>query len=381
MPGSTITRLSDELQVVLLNEIYSISTDFVLVLDDYHLITNQTIHQFLALLVEHMPPQMHLVISARADPSLPLARLRARSELCELRAAELRFSEGESADFLSRVMGTALGADDIAALAGRTEGWAVGLQLAALSMKEQDDRSAFIQAFAGSSRYILDYLLEEVLERQPAPVQEFLLKTSILERMCGPLCDTLLGGGQPLSVDGDVQGWHTSSQRILEHLETSNLFVMPLDDRREWYRYHRLFADILQKQLVDRHSDSIPGLHSRASEWYRQNGEQAAAIEHALQAGEMSKSVGMIERHAETALQRGEMATLLGWLDRLPESSIDERPYLDLISATCQIFSGYSQEIIYPLLERVERELVQYGRELGYPACISGDLRDAVPAG
>lgn len=357
-------RLSDELQVVLLNQIYLISTDFVLVLDDYHLITNQSIHKFLAFLVEHMPPQMHLVISARADPSLPLARLRARSELCELRAADLRFSEAESADFLSRVMGITLSADQIAALAGRTEGWAVGLQLAAVTMKEQDDHSGFIQAFAGSSRYILDYLLEEVLERQPEPVQEFLLKTSILDRMCGPLCDALLGGEPLLSGVEESQLWYTSSQPILEHLEASNLFVMPLDDRREWYRYHRLFADILQKQLILRYPDSIPGLHSRASEWYLQNGGLAEAIEHALETDEINRSVSLIERHAETALLRGEMATILGWIDRLPEGCLRDYPYLDLISTTCQIFSGYSQEIIYPLLERVERELTQYGSEL-----------------
>lgn len=366
--GIDALRLSEELQILLLNQIYSISSDFVLVLDDYHLITNHSIHRFLAFLVEHLPPQMHLVISARADPSLPLALLRARSELCELRAAELRFSEQESADFISRVMGIELNAGDISALAQRTEGWAAGLQLAAVTMKEQDDRSGFIEAFTGSSRYILDYLLEEVLERQPVQVQEFLLNTSILESMCGPLCDALLGEKRGLSSveTGNSKAviWYTSSQSILNHLEATNLFVIPLDDRREWYRYHRLFADILQKQLTLQHPDRTPGLHIRASEWYLQSGKFADAIEHSLAAGDVSRSASLIERHAETALMRGEMATILGWFDRLPEGSLQDYPYLDLISAACQIFSGYSQEIIYPLLERAERDLTQYGREL-----------------
>jgi LuxR family maltose regulon positive regulatory protein len=220
---------------MLINSLTTIPADFVLVLDDYHVVEQQPIHDALTFLLDHLPPQMHLVIASRADPPLPLARLRTRSQLTELRAADLRFTPDEAAAFLNQAMGLSLSPEDVAALEARTEGWIAGLQLAALSMQGRDDIPGFIAAFTGSQHYILDYLVEEVLQRQPESIQAFLLQTSILERMTGPLCDALTDTG-----DG---------QTMLDRLEHANLFIAPLDDERHWYRYHRLFADFLRARL------------------------------------------------------------------------------------------------------------------------------------
>src|SRR3712207_627433 len=224
---------------------------------------------------------MHLVIATREDPHLPLARLRARGQLTELRASDLRFTLSEAAEFLNSVMGLGLSAEDIAALESRTEGWIAGLQLAALSMRGREDVSGFIRAFAGDNRYVVDYLLDEVLQRQPERIRSFLLMTSILERLSGPLCDVVTG------QDG--------GREVLEALERGNLFVVPLDDRRRWYRYHHLFAEVLLAHLMAEQPDQVPTLHRRASEWYEQNGSADDAIRHALAAGDFERAADLVE--------------------------------------------------------------------------------------
>ena len=248
----------------LLNDLSAIANDVVLVLDDYHVIDARDVHDGMAFLLEHLPPQIHLVIASRADPALPLARLRGRGELVEIRAADLRFTPDEAAAYLNEVMGLQLRAQDVTALEGRTEGWIAALQLAALSMQGRDDVAGFIAGFAGDDRYIVDYLVEEVLQRQPEHVRSFLLQTSILDRLSGSLCDAVTG------QDG--------GKAKLAALERGNLFLVPLDDRRRWYRYHQLFADVLQAHLLDEQPDDVPDLHRRASAWYEQNGEPSEAI-------------------------------------------------------------------------------------------------------
>ncbi|MBZ0297069.1 MAG: LuxR family transcriptional regulator, partial [Anaerolineae bacterium] len=225
----------ESLLTALLNEIMTISGDFVLILDDYHILDNQSIDSGVAFLIEHLPPQMHLVITTREDPQLPLARLRVRGQLTEIRAADLRFTPAEAAGFLNQVMNLELSADDVAALEARTEGWIAGLQLAALSMQGQKDISHFIQSFTGTHHFVLDYLVEEVLHQQSEDIQAFLLYTSILDRMCGPLCDAVL------------QDDAYSGQQILEAIQQANLFLVPLDNERRWYRYHHLFGDLLRQ--------------------------------------------------------------------------------------------------------------------------------------
>src|SRR5512135_1582432 len=248
---------TESILTTLLNDITTISDSFILVLDDYHVIDSQPVDKAITFLVEHLPPQMHLVIATREDPTLPLARLRARSQLTELRAADLRFTPSEAAEFLNQMMGLNLSAENIAALETRTEGWITGLQLAALSMQGRSDTASFIKAFTGSHRFVLDYLAEEVLHRQPKHVLDFLLQTAILDRLSGPLCDAVTA--------------RNDSRAMLESLERGNLFIVPLDDQRRWYRYHHLFADMLRSRLIDEPPDEVSRLHRRASLWYEQN--------------------------------------------------------------------------------------------------------------
>ena len=254
---------------LLLNDVTMFSDRFVLVLDDYHLVETPAIHTALTFLLDHLPPQMHVMITSRSDPPLPLARWRVRRQLAEIRAADLRFTPAEAAAFLNRVMGLNLSAADIAALETRTEGWIAGLQLAALSMQGHGDVEGFIRSFTGSHAYIVDYLAEEVVQRQSSELQAFLLQTSILDRMCGPLCNAVLA--------------RTDSQATLETLRRGNLFVIPLDDERRWYRYHHLFAEVLHARLRDTQPEAMPVLHRRASEWCEQNGLLVDAIQPSVQ--------------------------------------------------------------------------------------------------
>lgn len=301
----------------LLNEAAAIPDHFILVLDDYHLLESKQVDEALSYLIEHQPQQMHLVIATREDPSLSLARLRARDHLTELRAADLRFTPAEAAEFLNRMMGLNLLDEDITALENRTEGWIAGLQLAALSMQGLQDTTGFIKSFTGSHRFVLDYLVEEVLERQPEQIQTFLLCTSILDRMCGPLCDAVLRDSSH------------PAQETLEYLEHANLFIIPLDSERRWYRYHHLFGDLLRQRLGKNFSQTeIAELHLRASEWYEQDGQMFDAFHHALAADDFDRAARLAESAWQGMERNFQTAAWLGWVKKLPDEAIRSRPRL-----------------------------------------------------
>lgn len=312
---------------------------FILVLDDLHLVTLPPIYDGLTFLLDHMPAQMRLVIATRADPPVPLARLRARGQLTELRQSDLRFALDEAAEFLNHVKGLGLAAESVSALAARTEGWIAGLQMAALALesmlaRQHGDPASFIRAFAGSHRYVLDYLVEEVLQRQPPDVQQFLLQTSVLERLCGPLCDAVLASeNHPSPV--------AHSQTLLEYLERANLFVVPLDDRREWYRYHRLFADLLQQRLQQSCPDLALSLQLRASVWCAQNGLMAEAIDYALAAQDFQRAAYLVDQAAQATLMRSEVTTFLRWMQALPDAWVRQYPSLCIYYAWALLMSGY----------------------------------------
>ncbi|HMR99090.1 MAG TPA: LuxR C-terminal-related transcriptional regulator [Anaerolineales bacterium] len=307
---------TESILTALVNEITSIPNDFTLVLDDYHLTDSKSVDDALAFLIEHLPPQMHLIITTREDPSLPIPRLRARNQLTEIRAADLRFTPSEAAEFLNQVMGLNLAANEVTTLETRTEGWIAGLQLAALSMKGQEDVHGVIQAFAGDHRYIVDYLVEEVLRRQPESIRNFLLETSILDRLSGSLCDAVTN--------------QTESKSKLEQLQRGNLFLIPLDDKREWYRYHHLFADVLRMHLTAERSNQVSTLHTRASEWYEQNNLTADAIRHALAGEDLERTAKLIERVLPVMRQSRQEPTLLGWLKTLPDELFHTHPVLNV---------------------------------------------------
>jgi LuxR family maltose regulon positive regulatory protein len=300
----------------LLNDLGAITGDIVLVLDDYHVIDARDVQDAMAFLLDHLPPRLHVVIASRTDPALPLARLRARGELVETRAAELRFTPDEAAAYLNEMMGLELTARDVAALEGRTEGWIAALQLAALSMQGRDDLAGFIAGFTGDDRYVVDYLAEEVLQRQSDRVQTFLLQTSILGRLSGPLCDAVTGQG--------------GGKAMLEALDRGNLFLVPLDDRRRWYRYHHLFADVLQARLLDEQPDQVPDLHQRASAWYQQNGEPAVAIGHALAGGDFERAADLVELEIPAMSRTRQEAMVRGWLEVIPDEVVRVRPVLSV---------------------------------------------------
>jgi len=326
----------------LINEVAATPDPFALVLDDYHMIEAEAIHDALTFLLDHQPSQMHLVIATRADPPLSIARLRGRGQVTELRQTDLRFALDEAAEFLNRVMGLELSTDDVAALASRTEGWIAGLQMAAVSMQGQEDVAGFIQAFTGSDRYILDYLVEEVLQRQPESAQTFLLQTAILDRLTGPLCDAVIGS-PPLVGEGQGEG---SGQAALERLERANLFIVPLDNERSWYRYHHLFADLLRQRLRQTQPDLAPKLHRRASAWYEQNGLTAEAIDHAMSAGDFERAARLIEQAAEQTMMRSEVATFLSWVEALPDELVHARPLLHAYQAGMQLMSGRPVQVV-----------------------------------
>jgi LuxR family transcriptional regulator, maltose regulon positive regulatory protein len=303
----------------LLNEITTVPDRMMLVLDDYHVLDAHPVDRALAFLLEHLPPQLHLVITTREDPQLPLGRLRARGHLTELRASDLRFTPAEAAEFLEGVMGLDLSAHDIARLESRTEGWIAGLQLAALSMQGHQDVTSFIKSFSGSHRFVLDYLVEEVLRRQPERARSFMLRTAILDRLSGPLCDAVTE-----REDGG---------RMLDALERSNLFVVSLDDERHWYRYHHLFAEVLQARSLEEHPDQVAELHRRASVWYEQNALPFEAIRHAFAAEDLERAAGLVELAARAMLANRQEERFLGWLKALPAELVKLRPVLNVYYA------------------------------------------------
>ena len=315
----------------LLNDLGTTAGDIVLVLDDYHVIDASGMQGGMAFLLDHLPPWLHVVIASRADPALPLARWRARGELAEIRAADLRFTPDEAAAYLNQMMGLQLTAQDVAALEARTEGWIAALQLAALSMQGRDDVTGFIAGFAGDDRYVVDYLVEEVLQRQPDHVQAFLLQTCILGRLNGPLCDAVTGQG--------------GGKAMLEALDRGNLFLVPLDDRRRWYRYHHLFADVLHARLLDERPGQVPDLHRRASAWYEQNGEPSVAIGHALAAEDFGRAADLVERAIPAMRITRQEATVHGWLKALPDEVVRVRPMLSFAVAGALLTGGEPEEV------------------------------------
>ncbi len=356
-------RPLDSTLTSLINELVAIPSGFALVLDDYHLIEAQPIHQALTFLLEHLPPQMHLIIASRVDPPLPLALLRTRNQLVELRATDLRFTPEEVVTFLKRTMDLELSPQEVEALEARTEGWIAGLQLAALSMQglAAGQVADFVAAFSGSHRHVIDYLADEILAQQPPEIHDFLCQTSILDRLTAPLCDAVLNGGtalpgEPGNTDNNPSSHRpanslASSQEILEYLDRANLFLVPLDHRREWYRYHRLFADFLRGHLQADMPGRVPELHRRASRWYEQEGLLPAAVSHALAAKEFTRAAGLIERAIEPAMMRGELATVLGWLNALPDPVLGGHPLLCVYHALVLLYSGHPLEDIKSRLQ------------------------------
>jgi LuxR family maltose regulon positive regulatory protein len=350
------------LLTTLINDLAEASQPLLLALDDYHVITSPAVHGALTFLLEHLPPNLHLVIGSREDPPLPLARLRARGQIAELRAADLRFTPAEAAEFLRDIMGLALDADAIATLEARTEGWIAGLQLAALAMQNRADQSGFIAAFAGSNRFVIDYLASEVLDQLPEHLRVFMLRTSILERMCGPLCDFVTEiENEELKIANNATELHNSqfsilnSQLFLEELERANLFLIALDDQRRWYRYHQLLADVLRERLLrELASAEVDALHRRAMRWFEQAGLLAEATQHALAAGDFAHAADLIEHSALTMALEGQQATVASWLDALPQALRHERPRLVLAQAGIHGSNG-DFAAVAALLQQAER--------------------------
>ena len=326
----------------LLNDLGALTDDLVLVLDDYHLIDSREVHEGVEFVLDHAPPLLHLVLATRADPSLPLARLRARGHLVEARAAELRFTSDEASAYLTGAVGLALTPEDVAALEERTEGWIAALQLAALSMEGRDDVSDFIAGFTGDDRYVVDYLVEEVVQRQSDRVQAFLLQTSVLNRFTGPLCDAVTG--------------HSDGKAMVEELDRGNLFLVPLDGRRRWYRYHHLFADVLHARLLDERPDLVPELHRRASAWFEEVGEIAEAVDHALAAEDFEHAADLVEKASTVMRRERREATLRGWLEKLPEELFATRPVLSMDYVGALMSTG-EIEGVEARLRDVERSL------------------------
>ncbi len=317
----------DEVLTALLNDLAAMAQKLILVLDDYHVIETPAIHQALTFLLERLPHQLHLVITSRANPPLPLARLRGRGELSELRAADLRFTAAEAGAFLQGFSHYVLSPDDLALLAERTEGWIVGLQLAALSLDQRADVAGFVQNFSGSNVFILDYLVEEVLAQHSPANQTFLLYTSILERMCGPLCDALLGERSA-----------PPARLLLQELDQANLFIIALDEERYWYRYHHLFAGMLQQRLRQAAPERIAELHGRASLWFEAQGLLDEAVAHARYAGDLPRVTRLMEQEIRSLIMRGFFDTANRWLVTLPETLIQQRPRLLIAQAWLRLF-------------------------------------------
>jgi len=333
---------SEAVLTSLINEITVIPDKAILVLDDYHVIDSQPVHDALAFLLDNLPPQLHLVIATREDPPIQISRLRVRGQLTEIRALDLRFTSTETAEFLNRVMGLNLSGEDIVALETRTEGWIAGLQLAAISMKGHKDASEFIESFSGSNRLVLDYLIEEILDQQPDHIRSFLLQTAMCARFTASLCDALTG--------------QDNGQQTLEALERANLFIVPLDNERRWYRYHHLFGELLRQRLRQSRPDLVIALHKQASVWYEQNEFADEAIEQSLRAEDFERAARLIAVQADAFWRRGQQTKLRQWLNLLPAELVVSNPYLCILRAWDQFASG-RQESAEESLQAAEKAL------------------------
>lgn len=320
----------EPLITTLINNFVMIESEFWLVLDDYHLITNGEIHNAISFLLENLPPNAHIAISGRVDPPINISRLRARHQVTEVRPNDLRFIESECKTFLNDLSGLDLSVEDISALLARTEGWVTGLQLAALSMQGREDKSEFVATFSGSHHYIIDYLIDEVVARQSDEVRSFLYRTSILERFCTPICNAVLG--------------ISDSKRIIDYIDEANLFLVPLDDERQWYRYHHLFAEFLYQRLMEKEPDDVPQLHRQASIWFEGNGFLIEAIDHALEGREFTRAAGLVESVGPEMMMRSEFDQLNSWLDAIPQEQVNSWPWLCIIRAwMCQRWAQFDE--------------------------------------
>ncbi|MFQ5469716.1 MAG: LuxR C-terminal-related transcriptional regulator [Gammaproteobacteria bacterium] len=323
----------------LVNQINNVDVDFFLALDDYHVIENDAVHEALNYLIENQPHTLHVAMTSRSAPPVALPRMRVRRQLVEIGETELRFTHEEAAQFLNNITGLNLSSSDISVLEARTEGWIAGLQLAAISLEDEENKASFIQAFAGDDRYIMDYLTDEVLQRQPPEIKQYLLQTSILERLNGSLCD----------VVADTSG----SAETLAQLEQSNMFLIPLDNKRNWYRYHHLFADLLREQLSRNHPEQLPSLHYKASNWFNDNGLPHEAIKHALEAGDFEQAAKVINQHGQRLFDEGQAPTLMTWYQQLPDSIIRSDPCHMLRCAWCH-FIGCG-EVLHDLVAELQQ--------------------------
>jgi LuxR family maltose regulon positive regulatory protein len=337
-------RAGEPILAGFINSFADLSSHGVLILDDYHHVDSASVHQAVAFLLDHLPPVLHLAIATRADPPLPLSRMRGRSELLEVRARDLAFTLDEATSFLNGVMGLRLDQAEIAALGARTEGWVVGLQMAALSLQGEENAHGFVHAFTGSHRYVLDYLVEEVLAKQSEAVQEFLLKTSLLDRMTESLCEAVLE--------------RAGAQAMIASLEQANLFLIPLDEERRWFRYHLLFAELLRNRLHQLHTKEVPRLHLRASQWFESHGYPIDAVRHAGQAGDLDRVTGLIEAYAPDMMMHGDLATVDEWLHALPPDAFQGRPWLCVHHARVHVYSSREEEAEL-LLTQAEEGLQQ----------------------
>ncbi len=334
----------------LINELVGHADRLVLVLDDYHLIDAESVHTALEFIVQNLPPHIHIILASRTEPPLSLPRLRGTIGLTEITERDLRFTHQETADYMNRIMGLGLSSEDVGELEARTEGWVVGLQMAALSMQGRQDITGFIRSLSGTHRFILDYLMEEVLERQREDVQQFMLQTAILEQLSSALCDEVLGleffeAHEQLGTGFPAIPPLNTSQDYLEYLGRENLFIVPLDDERRWYRFHRLFAEILQDKILQTNPGRIPELHRRASTWYEKQGMLTECVHHRMAAEDYSEAARLIARNALALVYQGNLATLVRWLEGLPSEVKGSQPWLSIAHAWALTFAGQLTEV------------------------------------
>jgi LuxR family transcriptional regulator, maltose regulon positive regulatory protein len=382
--ASTKALSAETLLDILVNDLVQIPEPIVLVLEDYHVIQTGSIHQSISYLLDHLPPNVHLVLISRAEPPLPLARLRVRGQLVEIRTNDLRFTNEETDEFLNRSMRLNLDFEKVALLSKRTEGWIAGLQLAAVSMLSRDDLDVFINEFTGSNRYVMDYLVEEVLQQQPDHIQKFLHFTCPLNRLCAKLCDEIMAEAFDLMGQTGAELTRNESASILSALERANLFIIPLDDRQEWYRYHRLFADLLRKRLGLANPEVEQRIHHRASRWFEQTGNISEAIDHSFSAEDFDRAASLIEQTAESTLMRSETGLLLNWVEKLPKPLILTRPKLGIFHALALIISSQKYDDVKAQLDQIQETAAEGELDgevatlRGLLTMLQGNLKDSI---